>query len=479
MIAQEQLVGLKVLVVGAAREGTAVAAYLARHGARVRLADAKPLGALRQDVSGLAELGVELEGDAAQPELDDLDVVLLSPGVPPTAPVVLEARRRGLPLSSEPRLFTQLFPRPILGVTGSSGKTTTTTVLGEILAAAGLNTLVGGNIGLPLISTLDGEADRADAAVMELSSFQLELFAPAYQGVETEARRSLASRAISLDGWSPSVAVMTNVTPNHLDRHPSMADYVQAKSHILAYQRPGDWAVLNADNPVTRELRSLVRGDLLTFSLVEPVAQGAWLQGDELRLRWDGREHVICRRSELVLRGEHNVANVLAACSAAAAGGASPEAMRSVAITFAGVPHRLEVVRVLRGVTWVNDSIATTPERAVAALKAYSEPIVLLAGGRDKHLPWDEWARWAAVKARIVIGFGECAPLVERALAPLGGAAPQYRRVECLQEAVALAQEMARAGEVVLLSPGGTSFDAYRDFEERGEAFRQMVRDLA
>ncbi|MEN6479668.1 MAG: UDP-N-acetylmuramoyl-L-alanine--D-glutamate ligase [Anaerolineales bacterium] len=479
MIDPAQLTGLRVLVVGAAREGTAASAYLARHGAHVRLADAQPLDALRQDVAGLATLGVVLEGGVAQPSLADLDLVVLSPGVPPSAPLVQEARRLGLPLSSEPRLFTQLFRGTILGVTGSSGKTTTTTLLGEMLTAAGRKTLVGGNIGLPLISTLDGDGASAEAAVMELSSFQLELFSPAYQGEGVESARSVASRAISLAGWSPPLSLVTNVTPNHLDRHPSMADYVRAKSAILAYQQPGDWAVLNADDPISQELHSLVRGQLATFSLVGPVAQGAYLAGDALVVRWAGREAMVCRRGELRLRGEHNVANVLAACCLAAAAGVPPEAMRAVATTFRGVPHRLEVVRVVDGVTWINDSIATSPERATAALKAFDEPVVLLAGGRDKHLPWADWARWAAAKARLVIGFGECAPLVEGALAALGEAAPAYRRTDRLPDAVQLAAELARPGDVVLLSPGGTSFDAYRDFEERGEAFRQLVRSLA
>lgn len=472
------LTGLCVLVVGAAREGTAAAAYLARHGAAVRLADAKPLASLSQDLSGLAELGVALECGVAQPTLAGVDLVVLSPGVPPFAPVVQAARARGLPLSSEPRLFTQLFGGLVIGVTGSSGKTTTVSLLGEMLRQAGQCALVGGNIGLPLISTLDDEAEQATVAVIELSSFQLELFSPAYQGEGVETTRSAASRAISLAGWSPPVALITNVTPNHLDRHPTMDDYILAKAQILAYQGADDWAVLNADDPISCELAAQVRGQLLIFSLVGPVAQGAFLRGDALVLRWAGVDYTICHREELVLRGQHNVANVLAACCAAAAVGLDVAAMRAVATRFAGVPHRLEVVRVLHGITWVNDSIATSPERAVAALRAYDEPLVLLAGGRDKHLPWDEWARWVAAKARLVVTFGECAPLVAKTVANLGAAAPSLLQTESLPAAVALAAQHAQAGDVVLLSPGGTSFDAYFDFEERGEAFRQMVRSL-
>jgi len=472
------LAGLRVLVVGAAREGTAASAYLMRHGACVRLADARPLDAHRQDLQQLQAAGVRLEGAVVEPSLDDLDLMIVSPGVPPTAPVVQAARARGLALSSEPRLFVQLFRRPVVGVTGSSGKTTTTSLLAEMLKAAGHRTLVGGNIGLPLISTLDDAGAAADVAVMELSSFQLEQFSPAYQAADVEQRRSAASRVVSLAGWSPRVAVVTNITPNHLDRHPTMDDYVLCKSQILRYQQADDWAVLNEDDPLSRQLDGLVRGRCLTFSLQRPTQEGAYLRGDRLSLRWLGREQVVCRRSELLLRGEHNVANVLAACCGAAAAGASAEAMAAVARTFSGVAHRLEVVRQVHGVTWVNDSIATSPERAVAALKAFDEPVVLLAGGRDKHLPWDEWARWAAQRARAVVLFGECAGLVEGALSALGQCSPAIRRADDLAEAVTIAHALAQPGDVVLLSPGGTSFDAYRDFEERGEAFCDLVRSL-
>jgi UDP-N-acetylmuramoylalanine--D-glutamate ligase len=478
-LSPQALAGLRALVVGAAREGTALARALAQWGALVTLYDAKPAAQLARALESLHGLPLTLALGEALPSLDGYDLLFLSPGVPPSAPIVAEARRRGLPISSEPRLFTQLCRAPIVGITGSSGKTTSTALAGRMLAAAGRQVWVGGNIGAPLTGRLLDEPPP-ELAVMELSSFQLELFSPDYQGPEVKTRRSAGSRAISLAGWSPPVAAITNITPNHLDRHPDMEDYARCKWQILAHQGPEDWAVLNRDNAPTREMAARVRGRLLQFSLVEPVAEGAFLRRDELTLRLAGREERLCRHDELQLRGLHNVANVLAAACCALACGVGAEAQREAARSFGGVAHRLEVVRVREGVTWVNDSIATSPERAIAALLAYDEPVILLAGGRDKHLPWEEWADLARQRARAVVAFGESAPIVERALAAAsqGQPRPDLHRAATLEEAVALAAALARAGDVVLLSPGGASFDAFGDFEARGERFRELVNTL-
>lgn len=479
-LSPQALAGLRALLIGAAREGTALARYLARCGALVTLSDNKPAEQLSHALEALRGLPVTLALGGPPPALEGYDLLFLSPGVPPSAPIVQEARRRGLPISSEPRLFTQLCPAPIVGITGSSGKTTTTALTGRMLAADGRRVWVGGNIGAPLTDRLLDEPPP-EVAVMELSSFQLEIFSPDYQGLEVEARRSAASRAISLAGWSPPVAAITNITPNHLDRHPDMADYMRCKWQILAHQSAQDWAVLNRDNPPTCEMAARVRGRLLQFSLLEAVTEGAFLQSGSLLLRLEGREQRLCRQEALPLRGLHNVANVLAAACCASACGASVEAQREAALRFAGVAHRLEVVRVRDGVTWINDSIATSPERAIAALRAYHEPVVLLAGGRDKHLPWEEWAALVRERVRVVIAFGEAAPIVERALtagAPADGRQPKLRHAATLEEAVILAAQAARTGEVVLLSPGGTSFDAFDDFEARGERFRELVNAL-
>ncbi len=484
MITPEGLSGLKAVVVGAAREGITLTRYLASCGAQVTLADAKPRQALAERLSRLRGADVRLALGETMPDLSGADVLFLSPGVSPSAGVVCRAREMGLPISSEPRVFTQSCAAPIVGITGSSGKTTITALVGKMYAAAGKTTWVGGNIGVPLIERLL-RAERPEVAVMELSSFQLEFFSPDYQGAQVEERRSDASRVISLEGWSPHIAAVTNITPNHLDRHPSIAAYSKAKSHILEFQESSDWAVLNLDNALTRRMTSMVRGRELCFSLERPVEEGAFLQDDRLLTRFDGRERLLCRTLEVKLRGSHNLANVLTAACCAMAGGVMLGAISDVATSFAGVPHRLEVVRKWRDVVFVNDSIATSPERAMAALRSFTEPLVLLAGGRDKHLPWVEWAGLAK-DVRVVVAFGEAAPIVERALQEARGGMDERGRdraglhlVDSLEQAVALAASLARPGDVVLLSPGGTSFDAFEDFEARGQRFRELVAGLS
>lgn len=483
MLNPEQLRGLRVSIIGAAREGTALARYLVRCGALVTLSDTKPASALGDALRELDGLSLRLALGANPPDLLDVDVLFLSPGVPPYAPIVREARQRGVPISSEPRLFTQLCAAPIIGITGSSGKTTTTTLTAHMLQAAGRDVWLGGNVGTPLTGRLATEAGP-DVVALELSSFQLELFSPDYQGPEVEQRRTPASRVVSLEGWSPPVSAITNITPNHLDRHPDMEDYARAKANIMAFQRADDWLVLNAEDSYTPRLAGDAKGHVVYFGLHAPVAGGAFLHQDDLLMRWDGREQLLCSRDQIALRGLHNVANVLAAACCALAADASLDAIRATATSFTGVAHRLEVVRRRDGVTFVNDSIATSPERAMAALRAFDEPVVLLAGGRDKHLPWDAWADLALARACQVIAFGEATPILERALREAMRRAEGQRPASAivttasLEEAVETAARLARPGDVVLLSPGGTSFDAFKDFEERGERFRQLVADL-
>ncbi len=462
------LAGLRVTIIGLGREGTALARFLAGRGAEVTASDIKGPDALASSLRKLEGLNVRLFLGQHPPEVLNCDVLFLSPGVPQEAPVAVEARRRSIPISSETRLFTRLCPAPVIGITGSSGKTTTVSLVGRMLAAAGLRTLVGGNIGQPLIEHLDGIAP-SDRVVMELSSFQLEGFGAA----------APPAQAFPPGGWSPHGAAILNITPNHLDRHPSMESYVAAKANILRYQRPGNWAVLNADDPVTMGLQPLCVGQMLLFSVTRRVPSGSFLQGDDLV--WapqPGEERRVCARSDLQLRGWHNVGNVLAAVAIAGAAGAGVDAMAEVAGTFSGVEHRLEHVRTRGGVAFYNDSIATSPERAIAAIRAFSEPLVLLAGGRDKHLPWDGWVTLVRERVREVICFGELAPMLERLLAEAGDGGPRVHTCGTLQEAVELAAQVARAGDVVLLAPGGTSFDAFADFEARGRAFRDHVLAL-
>ncbi len=297
---------------------------------------------------------------------------------------------------------------------------------------------------------------------MELSSFQLELVRV-----------------------SPPIAAVLNITPNHLDRHGTMANYIAAKRNIVAHQRAEDVAVLGYDEPNARGLAEATPARVRFFSGQEAVAAGTFLRDDRLILRHEGGEEVeVVRRDEIRLRGFHNVLNVLAAIALADAAGAPVEAMRTAIAAFTGVRHRLEEVRRWRGILWIDDSIATAPERTLAALASFEEPLVLLAGGRDKKLPWERFARRAVRRVRLVITFGEAAAMIEdhlrRALAEAGEAAVLERIIPAgtLERAVEIAAQEARAGEVVLLSPGGTSFDAFRDFAERGDRFRELVEAL-
>jgi UDP-N-acetylmuramoylalanine--D-glutamate ligase len=483
------LSGVPVLIVGLAREGTALARFLVGLGARVTVTDSKQAAQLADNMAALSGLPIRFVlGEHPLALLEGVEVVFVSPGVPLELPLLAEARRLGLRLSSETRLFTRLCPARTIGITGSSGKTTTTALTGEILRAAGHTTWVGGNIGRPLVAHL-GAIRASDTVVLELSSFQLEFFAPwppAGSSPNTRQGRPLTPEADALydpAGWSPHIAAILNITPNHLDRHPSMEAYAAAKRHILAYQTDDDLAVLGWDNPETQRIGSSLTGRqrVVWFSLTREVEQGSFLREGHLVLRLEGSEHTICAIGELKLLGQHNAANVLAAFALAGAAGAAPEALRQVATTFRGVEHRLELVREHNGVQWYNDSIATAPERTVAALEAFHAPVVLLAGGRDKHLPWDHMAALAWRKVRHLILFGEAAGLIEKAMieSPSAGeGACTIHHGRDMAQAVAIAARLAKAGDVVLLAPGATSFDAYADFADRGEHFRRLVGAL-
>jgi len=452
--------GERATIIGLAREGTALARFLAEQGAIVTVSDLKNEEELQENITKLKGLPIRFVlGGHPGEVLNQTDVLFLSPGVPLEAPIVTEAKRRGIPISSETRLFTELCPAPIIGITGSSGKTTTVSLVGQMLKASGFRTWVGGNIGRPLIGNL-GEIEASNKVVMELSSFQLEIME-----------------------WSPPIAAILNITPNHLDRHPSMEAYTQAKLNILRFQQPGDVAVLGGDlvSNIQSPISNL-QSQILSFSLNEEVEEGAFLRDGEIILRLGDTEQPICPADEIKLLGRHNLENVLAACAIAAVAGASRRAMADVATSFEGVEHRLELVRELGGVRYYNDSIATSPERTVAALRSFDQPIVLLAGGRDKHLPWDEMARLTLQKARRLILFGEAAPIIEKAIrvSGFGSRVPRefVHRCQTLDEAVETAAREAEPGDVVLLSPGGTSFDAFSDFVERGERFRELVKAL-
>ncbi len=474
------LSGLRVLVVGLGREGTALGTYLARHGFSVTATDSQPAEKLGTSPATLVAAGVSLVlGEHPLSLLDKADLIFVSPGVPLEIPFLQAARSQKIPLSTESRLFCYLCPAPILAITGSSGKTTTTTLLGKIMEASGRKTWVGGNIGQPLIDIVD-QISPTDMVVMELSSFQLEYFhAKLNQGAKVE-QPGLAAMIAS---WSPPISAILNITPNHLDRHPSMKHYVRAKRAIIDYQGPEGVIIMSLDNDMTRTIGNQFRTKVRWFSLEAQVPGGASVANDDIvLLDQNGLPHFVATRQEIKLRGQHNLSNILAACLMAREAGASIEAMRSVITTFAGVPHRLELVRERRGVSYFNDSVSTSPGRLMAALHSFSEPIVLLAGGRDKNLPWDDAARLIVHKTHNVILFGEATELIakaiEKARREIATTQTTMHRCADLEAAVNLAAQVAKRGDVVLLSPGCASFDTFGNYAERGERFRELVLKL-
>lgn len=454
---RDDFAGRRVTLVGLGpRTNVELARFLVRRGAIVTISDRKPATELDLEISLLGDLPVRLAlGGHRSEDFLEADTIFVTPGVPRELPALAAAREAGIAISSEIELLFTDCRSPIIGITGSSGKTTTTTLVGQMLLAAGQRAFVGGNIGVPLINRL--EDIGADSwVVLELSSFQLETMIV-----------------------SPEIAAVLNVTPNHLDRHGTLEAYTSAKSNVIAHQFPTDMAVLGLDDPITAGLAPICRGEVRYFSQHRPVTHGAYRRGDGLVLASSAGETAICQSSEVALRGEHNRLNVLAAGAIASAAGATVEAIRSVATSFTGVEHRLEPIRQIAGVTFYNDSIATAPERTIAALHAFSEPIVLIAGGRSKHLPLGELARLAGERCRAVVTVGEMAEEIEQALATTPGAAGlTIRRAADLADSARVAQALARPGDVVVLSPAGTSFDAYRDFEARGYAFKSAVAAL-
>lgn len=451
--------GKRVLILGAARQGQALARWLARHGARVTLNDLRPLDDMRAAQASLSEVDVEwVLGGHPLELLDSVDLLCPSGGIPLSLPIVAEAIRRAIPLANDTQIFLEAAPCKTIGITGSAGKTTTTTLVGEMAKQfRGNKVHVGGNLGDPLINHVDA-MQPDDLAVLEISSFQLDQMTT-----------------------STNIAAILNVTPNHLDRHSTMEAYTAAKTRLLDFQTENSTAILGYDNPGSWGLRGRVRGKLLAFSLspLEEGLDGSYLDDGLLALR-DGFAYTpLLLRKKIQLRGDHNVSNALAAFAIGHAAEFPLDAMLTAAEEFRGVPHRLELVREFNGACWYNDSIATAPERTMAAIRSFEEPIVLLLGGRDKNLPWADLADLVHERVEHIVIFGEAALLIEAALRSPSGRTRTQVRCAGLREAVDKAAQVAESGSVVLLSPGGTSFDEFTDFAERGERFKTWVQELS
>ncbi len=458
--------GQHIVVLGMARQGLALARWLPTQGARVTLSDSKDIGQLADVLFDIFNLDDAVALDYGGHDfslLDDAAMVCISGGVPSSIPFVQEAYQRNIPVRNDALLFMERCPALLVGITGSAGKTTTTTLVGEMCRADGRTTWVGGNIGNVLLDDLD-KIGPDDVVIMELSSFQLEIA-----------------------DMSPDVAAMLNITPNHLDRHGTFQNYAAAKANIFMHQRGDDLVILGADNVASKQMVDLAPANVAQFSAQHMVTDGAFLLGKRLAVAGScsptGSAKVVCERDDILLRGEHNVQNVLAACAIAGRVGVSTEAMREAIVHFSGVSHRLEVVANINGVQWINDSIATAPERVSAALRSFDESLILLAGGKDKELPWGDMAALAVERCRMVITFGDHRHAIADAIQKAARAQPggRYERVivaGSMESAVARAAEVAKSGEIVLLSPGGTSYDAYQDFAQRGEHFRHLVNRL-
>lgn len=456
----------KVLVIGAARQGLALSRFLVEQGAHVTLNDNREAKELSRSQQALSDLEINWVTGSHPPELlDNAELVCLSGGVPLDLPIVTEAIKRNIPLSNDSQIFLELVPCPVIGITGSAGKTTTTALVGEIaqqhftLRKPGSHVWVGGNIGNPLIKDLN-EIQPDDIAVMELSSFQLEIMTR-----------------------SPQIAAILNLTPNHLDRHKTMSRYISAKTNILTNQSAENIAVLNRDDPRIRELYAEVRGRKLTFGINPPYNKqdGTYVKRDKIYLQASGQVAKVLKTELINLQGTHNLYNVLAAVAISAAAAFSLQSIYDGIVAFNGLPHRLEFIRNWGGAAWYNDSIATSPERAIAAIKSFDQPIVLLAGGRDKDLPWQDLVDLIRQRVDHLVLFGEAAELIRDLV---GTVQPNHRPYtidlgENLQQAVEQASEKVEDGDVVLLSPGGTSFDEFTDFEERGKRFIQWVKKLS
>lgn len=445
--------GKTVAVCGLGKNNTPVVHQFLEAGVSVMACDRRS----REELGGLADeleaAGARLQlGDGYLDGLNGVSLILRTPGMKPYLPPFEEAWKAGVPVSSEMELFFELCPAPIYAVTGSDGKTTTTTIIAGLLEAAGKRVFLGGNIGRSLLPCI-AHVREDDAAVVELSSFQL-----------TRMKQS------------PHVAVVTNVAPNHLDWHTDMAEYIDAKRNLVRYQKPGDRAVLNADNAVTARFAGDTRASVSLFSRRHAVENGTWVDADgAIYMAENGRNTQVMQTSDIKIPGVHNIENYLAAI-AAVWGTVPPELIRLFAQGFGGVPHRCELVRTRHGVRWYNDSIGSSPSRTLAGLEAFEKPVILIAGGYDKHIPYEPLGPVAARKVKAAVLMGATAGAIEAAIRAYS--ALPITRVGNMEEAVRAADGLAEEGDIVFLSPASASFDMYRNFEERGDHFKSLVASL-
>jgi UDP-N-acetylmuramoylalanine--D-glutamate ligase len=451
----------RVLVVGLGKSGVASALFLKEHGARVTVSDTKSGDELRNEIPVLLDHGITVEtGGHGERTFRGQDLIVVSPGVPVDAPLLVQARAMGEAVIGEIELAAQFLPGPIVAITGSNGKTTTTTLTGEILTAGGLPTLVGGNIGTPAIS-LAARAKPETVIVLEVSSFQLE----------------------TIQTFRPKVAVVLNVTPDHLDRHRTFEAYVNAKARIFENQRGDDFAVLNEDDPTCVTMAARTQAQVFWFSRQKEVKQGAWVREGNILFR-DGAglekkaQREIMLVSEIPLKGAHNLENVLAAVCAGALMGCAPEKIRQAVRDFKAVEHRLEFVATIRGVDYYNDSKATNVDATIKALESFPANIHLILGGKDKGSDYSVLNELLRQRVKRVYTIGAAAAKIESQIVSSKNGGVEVEHAETLENAVRKAHAVAQAGDVVLLAPACASFDQFKNYEQRGQVFKEIVRGL-
>jgi len=442
-----------VLVVGLGRSGVASALFLQARGARVTVSDAKPQDQLSQEIPVLLDHGIAVEtGGHGERTFRGQDLIVVSPGVPVDSPSLVQARALGEPVIGEIELASQFLPKNIVAITGSNGKTTTTTLAGEIISAGGFPVVVGGNIGTPAISLVDRA--KADAVVvLEVSSFQLE----------------------TVQTFRPRVAVVLNVTPDHLDRHRTFAAYTDAKARIFENQQTNDYAVLNADDPTCAELANRSRAQVFWFSRKKEVQQGAYLRDGRLLFRDAKQQHEIMQASEIPLKGAHNVENAMAAICVGALMGCEAERIRAAVQNFKAVEHRLQFVATIRGVEYYNDSKATNVDATIKALESFPANVHLILGGKDKDSDYSLLNDLLQKRVKRVYTIGSAAEKIESQV----GTVVEIDRSGTLEAALRHAAAIAQSGDVVLLAPACASFDQFQNYEHRGRVFKEVVASLA
>ena len=446
----------RVLVVGLGKSGVASALFLKAHGARVTVSDNKSGDELRNEIPALLDHGITVEtGGHGERTFREQDLIVVSPGVPVDAPMLQQARSLGEMVIGEIELAAQFLRGPIVAITGSNGKTTTTALTGEIMTAGGLPTLVGGNIGTPAISLV--ERDKPETViVLEVSSFQLE----------------------TIQTFHPKIAVVLNVTPDHLDRHRTFEAYTDAKARMFENQKGDDFAVLNADDPTCVAMAARTGAQVFWFSRQKEVEQGAWERDGKVLFRDGERQREIMLGSEIPLKGAHNLENVLAAVCAGALMGCAPEKIRQAVREFKAVEHRLEFVATIRGVDYYNDSKATNVDATIKALESFPANIHLILGGKDKGSDYSVLNDLLRQRVKRVYTIGAAAEKIESQIVSSKGGEIEVVHAQTLENALRKANSVAEAGDVVLLAPACASFDQFKSYEHRGKVFKEIVGGL-